>query len=379
MKFEDAREFVAGRGVKIVLDPANGVNGVAIGQKDGGGLSAASEYCVTAFVTRKLTRDELQSQGVQPFDQAFQAAAGDSPNRKDDLDVVESGGGFEIQSPYDIPSPQRGKYGGMPPILNAQRSFTSLRCGIGITNPVGAYPTILSVGTAGFFMWDDQDNLYVVSNNHVIGGSNSAAPGDMVVQPGTLDLTALELVLMPNLALLSRTRIADLTAFVPLTFGTSLTGPINRVDAAIAQVDKAERSVDDIERLTFGGCIRGVAAPYQVDANGILRGSDRVYKVGRTTGYTEGNVTNLAFVGSITYPDGTAVFSDQMVVKATSDNVGPFSDDGDSGSGVLSDRHELVGLLFAGSPKRTLVNPIDSVVSELRKAANIPTLRVAQT
>ncbi len=87
MKFEDARDLVARHGVPIILDPANGVNGVAIGRKDGGALSAESQYCVTAFVTQKLTRDELQNQGVQSFDQAFEAAAENSPDSKDDLDV----------------------------------------------------------------------------------------------------------------------------------------------------------------------------------------------------------------------------------------------------------------------------------------------------
>jgi hypothetical protein len=98
--------------------------------------------------------------------------------------------------------------------------------------------------------------------------------------------------------------------------------------------------------------------------------------VGRTTGYTEGIVTNIAVTVTIPYPGGNALFSDQVAVRPTSDNGGVFSDAGDSGSGVLNDRHELLGLLFAGSPDRTLMNPIDGVIRELRSAANIPSLRV---
>ena len=48
----------------------------------------------------------------------------------------------------------------------------------------------------------------------------------------------------------------------------------------------------------------------------------------------------------------------------------------DSGSGVLNDRHELVGLLFAGSDFHTLVNPIGHVRSQLRAAAGINSLEV---
>ena len=61
----------------------------------------------------------------------------------------------------------------------------------------------------------------------------------------------------------------------------------------------------------------------------------------------------------------------QIAIEATADNVGPFSDSGDSGSGVLNDRHELVGLLFAGSPGRTLVNSIADVINELRNATGL--------
>ena len=377
MELKDASDLVSRYGVALVLDPANGVHGISIGRKDGRGLHETSDFCVTAFVTKKLTRKELQRQGVQSFDEAFEAAVEKSPSsKKESLDVVETRGAFRPQTPLIVPFPQRGRYGGDPPVLNAQRWFFALRCGIGITNPMGTYPQGLSVGTAGFFMRDDEGNRYVVSNNHVIGRSNSACAGDMVIQPGTLDLTALEFALLPTLSALRLVRIGSLTAFVPLRFGTTSPGPVNVVDAAIAQVDTTLRSSDDMDRLTFGGCICGVASGYMADTTGALAGSDRVYKVGRTTGYTEGIVTNIAVTATVPYPGGSALFSDQVAVRPTSDNGRVFSDAGDSGSGVLNDRHELVGLLFAGSPDRTLMNPIESVISALRKAANIPSLQV---
>jgi hypothetical protein len=67
----------------------------------------------------------------------------------------------------------------------------------------------------------------------------------------------------------------------------------------------------------------------------------------------------------IDYDGRSAFFAGQLVVKATPDNVGPFSDRGDSGSSVLNARNELVGLLFAGSQRQTLVNPITDVLSTL--------------
>ena len=87
-------------------------------------------------------------------------------------------------------------------------------------------------------------------------------------------------------------------------------------------------------------------------------------------------VTNVLGTTNIPCPGGVAYFNNQIIIQATPDNVGPFSDNGDSGSGVINDRHELVDLLFAGSALQPLVNPIDSVVPSLRSVTGIPSLQV---
>ena len=80
---------------------------------------------------------------------------------------------------------------------------------------------------------------------------------------------------------------------------------------------------------------------------------------------------------TIKYAKGkVAYFTQQILVDATPDNVGPFSDSGDSGSAVLNMRNEVMGLLFAGSPNRTLVNPIDEVMSKLRSDSSKPNLEI---
>ena len=66
-------------------------------------------------------------------------------------------------------------------------------------------------------MNDESGNRYLVSNNHVIGRSNGAQPGDPIVQPGTLDFTGNELTALPTLADLTQIiQIAELTASLPL-------------------------------------------------------------------------------------------------------------------------------------------------------------------
>jgi hypothetical protein len=228
------------------------------------------------------------------------------------------------------------------------------------------------VGTLGFFVRDGRQTLYLVSNSHVIGRSGAAAAGESVVQPGTLDLTSTELQVMNTLARLrARLEIAKVRAVVPFQFVSGSTIPVNRVDAAIATLNDPGRGRGDIDRICYGGVIRAVARPYRTDTSGRLVGSSRVYKVGRTTGATEGNVVGVAGTGMLTYPTGQAFFAGQLVIEATPDNGGMFSDRGDSGSAILNDRHELAGLLFAGSQLQTLANPIADVMTELQSASGL--------
>ena len=363
-----ALECVDAVGFDLLAHSHNRINGIAVGQKDAGAIGQG-EWCVTAFVSEKLTIQQLQQHNVCPFDQAVTAALQHTHVPLDNVvtDVVV-GGPFAL-----LQAPQRGQYGGNPPALNAQRPFRALRCGIGLTNPeTTGYPRRLSVGTAGFYLTDDEGHTYVVSNSHVIAGSNRGKPGQAIVQPGTLDLTSLELMMMPTVAGLAPVKVANLLDFVPIDVAPSPPTPSppqskpNRVDAAIARLDiPSWRTAADIDRLTFGGRIMGAADPYEVDQDDQPIGS-RVYKVGRTTGYTEGVVTNIAFRAPIPFPGGYATFVDQIAVQQTLDNVGPFSDHGDSGSGVLNDAHELVGLLFAGDNTKSLVNPIALVIDALR-------------
>src|SRR5205085_2697870 len=98
--------------------------------------------------------------------------------------------------------------------LDTQKRFTATRIGIGVTNPAvrnppEPYPDGLSVGTIGFYLSDAERRYYLVSNNHVLAGSDgttlgspshvAAKPGDPVVHPGTLDFTTGELAGHPNL------------------------------------------------------------------------------------------------------------------------------------------------------------------------------------
>lgn len=237
------------------------------------------------------------------------------------------------------------------------------------------------MGTLGFFLEDSAGNLYLVSNNHVIGRVNDAKVGEPVVQPGTLDLTGQELQSMPKLDdLVQSLKIGQVHTIVPIQFITTRNTPHNLVDASMAALDNGSgRSLGSLGRVIYGGGLAGVANPIVPDpVTGDIQGSQLVYKVGRTTGYTEGMVTGILGTARLDYaPKKKAYFVDQILVDATLDNVGPFSAPGDSGSAVLNMSNEVVGLLFAGSSNQTLVNPIEHVLDQLRSSSNDPSLDVA--
>lgn len=380
--------------VPVLRDPAAAVRCVAIGRKSAEPFvpgEPIDDLCLTAFVDRKLSTRELGKRGVTPFDKAITRAVVPpsvkpfvEPTPEDlVLDVVECGSAFAPEPGLRVPASQRGVYGGQPPVLDAQRLFRTLRVGIGITNPAG-YPDAASVGTIGFFVRDPKAKKarpFLVTNNHVIGRANDAKAGEPVVQPGTLDLTENEFELMPDMkSLLAKLQVARVAAVVPLSFTEEdFEIPVNYVDAALAELTAARPKTTELDRLAFGGVIRGVAAPYTIDPQGRLVGDPRVYKLGRTTGYTEGQVVGLAGTASIDYADDgskQAFFQDQLVIKPTPENGGYFSDSGDSGSGILNARHELVGLLYAGSKLQTLANPITRVLDALRRVTKRPALEV---
>jgi hypothetical protein len=115
-------------------------------------------------------------------------------------------------------------------------------------------------------------------------------------------------------------------------------------------VEENRRSMTEVNRVGLGGVSRGLAPNYRIDAaTDQFRGSNRVYKAGRTTGWTEGDVVSIGVITDVEYDAGVARFRNQIAIQPTADNTGPFSNSGDSGSGIYNEKHQLAALLFAGS------------------------------
>ncbi len=211
------------------------------------------------------------------------------------------------------------------------------------------------------------ENTFILSNNHVLANSNQAGRGDMILQPGPHDGGK-----GPD------DQIAKLDDFVPVIFendtgrcraarvftglfnffsrltgsGTRLySGNIksatNLVDCAIAS---PLNESDVINEILHAGSIAGVT---EADLD------MEVKKSGRTTGLTSGVIEQVDATVRVNFGAGkTALFTDQLI-------AGAMSQGGDSGSVVLTEDNDVVGLLFAGSINTTVINRIQNVFGEM--------------
>jgi hypothetical protein len=196
-------------------------------------------------------------------------------------------------------------------------------------------------GTLGSLVQADGTS-YILSNNHVLARSGTAAMGEDISQPGLIDNGCR----IPTI-------VGDLTAYPSLS---------SNVDAAIAMSRGIMDSTGKIMDIgTISSVIRTASMGLQVQ------------KSGRTTGRTVGTVSSVSTNVMVNYQPTCGMgkkfkvtFRNQVVVNSST-----FSAGGDSGSLILSvpaSPNELpqpVALLFAGSSTTTVGNPIGDVLSQL--------------
>lgn len=290
-----------------------------------------SDLCIVCSVTNKLPATQLAAPDVVP------KTIDGIPT-----DVVESG---RIRALQSHTARQRPAPGG---VSIGHRDITA--------------------GTLGCLVKKGSQTM-ILSNNHVLANSNDAQVGDAILQPGPIDGGQ-----MPA------DHIANLEDFVTIEFLqpeppsqcptargviaflnwickaiasqtryniVSIQQSENLVDAAIARPLHDSDVVDEILRI---GPIQGVG---DVDLG------DSIKKSGRTTDLTTGQILQVDVTVDVDYGAGrTARFVDQLL-------SGPMSQGGDSGSAVLDDNDNLVGLLFAGSDTTTIMNRISHVFAAL--------------
>ncbi len=271
----------------------------------------------------------------------------------------------------------------------------------------------VTAGTFGALVKDrTTGEVLVLSNNHVLAYNNEAQIGDNILQPSAMDGGAAPSDVVAKLERFVRLRFLDEPPDAPPSGGTpnppcdvvtAVAAIANTIAAALGSNRRltiaSAAAVERARELTGGGVpdspqllLRALAVSPNAPTNqadcavarpvdpamfseiirhiGIVKETTaptlgmRVGKYGRTTAYTEGNITLLNATVNITYSTSggrqrVARFVGQVIAEG-------MSEGGDSGSLVVStvDR-KAVGLLFAGSPVATIFTPIDIVLNAL--------------
>jgi hypothetical protein len=207
----------------------------------------------------------------------------------------------------------------------------------------------VTAGTIAYFCrstkkGDDAEAVFILSNNHVLANTNLGKKGDAVMQPGPIDGGTEE------------DDVATLHRFVKIKLGGRAE---NAVDAAIAELLP---DTNYQAKLCKIGKVRGI----KTASEGLA-----ICKHGRTTGYTEGTVTDElydALVGmSNEDPNEVALFTNQLRLEVAP-RYQAIGLGGDSGSLVVSKKDKkAVGLYFAGpeNGQYGIANPIDKVLELL--------------
>jgi hypothetical protein len=230
----------------------------------------------------------------------------------------------------------------------------------------------VTAGTFGAVVRDRQSgDLLILSNNHVLanasdGEDGKSKVGDPIYQPGSYDGGG------------ENDLIGNLERFIPISrYSRDVTcslatvglkaanavvqsfrpdyrvrlerqGQSNRVDCALARPLKPSLVTPEIMDI---GRVRGVVE---------VKPGMAVQKSGRTSGLTKGKVAAVRVTLNVSMGHGSDVvqFQDQVMAQLK-------SAPGDSGSLILDEQNQAVGLLFAGSNDHTVCNPIQTVLDEL--------------
>jgi hypothetical protein len=255
---KESPEFKA---YSVSLDPRNNVMAVGIGPKLRDGR-ITDDLSIHIYVEHKIDAHAL------PKEMRLPTQVDGLP-----VDVIESGRFLPLL---------------VPPIQRQRLRPAKPGCSVGFRSPGDRQ----MAGTLGALVESKKEG-YILSNNHVLAGGNSLPTGTNIYQPGLADAVDPE-------------PIAELSNYSPLSNSVP-----NRVDCAIAKVIDPTL-VDPIFLPSVGRLAS--AAPVEPDLGMIVE------KVGRTTGYTIGEVFDIDADLAVNFPRlGSLVFENQFMIRGQGD------------------------------------------------------------
>jgi hypothetical protein len=223
---------------------------------------------------------------------------------------------------------------------------------------------LITAGTFGCLV-KRGTQVYILSNNHVLANTNAAQAGDAIWQPGKYDGGT------------SADQIGTLEQFIPIGFPgdptpTSQPGGCSPLAAVMKYFQSQPAPVIQINAPGNNTVDCALAKPLSPDlvspdilnigvpiGVGTATLGTPLQKMGRTTGYTTGQITQLDVTTTVDYGGKLGTFRNQLM-------AGALSQGGDSGSAVLDMNKRVVGLLYAGSSTTTILTPIQLVLDALQ-------------
>lgn len=192
-------------------------------------------------------------------------------------------------------------------------------------------------GTLGCLVFDGS-HYYVLSNNHVLASCNVNPLGVPVVQPSrTFGGTA------PG------DTVAYLSKYIPIQAQTHTHSPENYVDCAMARITDPHIFYT---KLALLGAIHDVSSTHL---------GQFVQKVGCATEVTHGQITTLGATCLTYFNNVPYLFLDQILTTH-------MASSGDSGSVLLDNNMNVLGLIMSGNSSSTSCTPISYVICQLNVA-----------
>ena len=317
-----------------------GVVHVSVGLKETAG-KVTDQLCIRVYVKNKKDTDELSPAELIPPD------INGVPT---DVNAMPE---FEFQDDNQRYRPIRGG------------SQVSNR--IIVLNDAGTGRQIHR-GTLGCLAIDTTDNAPVLLTNwHVIGDPGKI--GDKIYQPAP---TSIPLVQLGDLPVRPQDEVDKIGVLRRKEISSTC-------DGAIAAIDVS--SCCHCCGIHYTNEIPGLSKDNRPPRNTIT-GDEKatsgmvVFKVGQSSGRTEGRVVDDNYPSFDITKDGTThTFTNQIAIQHV-DTTKPFSVHGDSGSVIINLQNKIVGLLFASGKKVkvknveqpfvTIANHIGDVFTELK-------------
>ncbi|HXU39874.1 MAG TPA: hypothetical protein VN937_26205 [Blastocatellia bacterium] len=201
-------------------------------------------------------------------------------------------------------------------------------------------------GTIGYFCTRKSNRpgrkqVHMLSNSHVFADLRKASvdEGDLILQPSPGEPA-------------DNRPIGSLISFSEIKFAGDTNEP-NHVDAAIARLWAPDQHKPVLPMI---GSVKRYVPKMDIEIGEAAR------KFGRTTGYTEGRVFSIFFDIRVRYDrtGQSAFFKDQLLIEPALPAFPRFVAKGDSGSLVVDEKQNAIGLIFAGTSNAPDSPPVPS-------------------